>query len=212
MSDKKIIYYIDDDEDTMYTLGELEQKFSKKGYSVEFLGIINEKSKEDFLENLYSKEKYGVILDYDLANSNIYGDAIELWETIKKQNPFFPVCIYTSHSDDVQIDPSIEKKFSKDGYSLNGEVFTKEDEIDSMLEYIDKQVKLGIENINTLERVNQGLKKSDTFSTEVAINESKIEYQFSIKQPRLLNDDIADQLDDLIAKAYQIIDESGEMQ
>lgn len=211
MSDKKIIYYIDDDEDTMYTLGKLEQKFSKKGYSVEFLGIINEKSKEDFLENLYSKEKYGVILDYDLANSNIYGDAVELWETIKKQNPFFPVCIYTSHSDDVQIDPSIEKKFSKDGYSLNGEVFTKEDEIDSMLEYIDKQVKLGIENIKTLERVNQGLKKSDTFSTEVAINESKIEYQFSIKQPRLLNDDIADQLDDLIAKAYQIIDESGEM-
>lgn len=211
MSDKKIIYYIDDDEDTMYTLGELEQKFSKKGYSVEFLGIINEKSKEDFLENLYSKEKYGVILDYDLANSNIYGDAIELWETIKKQNPFFPVCIYTSHSDDVQIDPSIEKKFSKDGYSLNGEVFTKEDEIDSMLEYIDKQVKLGIENINTLERVNQGLKKSDTFSTEVAINEIKIEHQFSIKQPRLLNDAIAGQLDDLIAKAYQIIDEAGEM-
>ena len=211
MSDKKIIYYIDDDEDTMYTLGELEQKFSKKGYSVEFLGIINEKSKEDFLENLYSKEKYGVILDYDLANSNIYGDAIELWETIKKQNPFFPVCIYTSHSDDVQIDPSIEKKFSKDGYSLNGEVFTKEDEIDSMLEYIDKQVKLGIENINTLERVNQGLKKSDTFSTEVAINEIKIEHQFSIKQPRLLNDDIAGQLDDLIAKAYQIIDEAGEL-
>lgn len=211
MSDKKTIYYIDDDEDAMYTLGELEQKFSKKGYSVEFLGIINEKSKEDFLENLYSKEKYGVILDYDLANSNIYGDAIELWETIKKQNPFFPVCIYTSHSDDVQIDPSIEKKFSKDGYSLNGEVFTKEDEIDSMLEYIDKQVKLGIENINTLERVNQGLKKSDTFSTEVAINEIKIENQFSIKQPRLLNDDIADQLDDLIAKAYQIIDEAGEM-
>ena len=211
MSDKKIIYYIDDDEDTMYTLGELEQKFSKKGYSVEFLGIINEKSKEDFLENLYSKEKYGVILDYDLANSNIYGDAIELWETIKKQNPCFPVCIYTSHSDDVQIDPSIEKKFSKDGYSLNGEVFTKEDEIDSMLEYIDKQVKLGIENINTLERVNQGLKKSDTFSTEVAINEIKIEHQFSIKQPRLLNDDIAGQLDDLIAKAYQIIDEAGEM-
>ena len=211
MSDKKIIYYIDDDEDTMYTLGELEQKFSKKGYSVEFFGIINEKSKEDFLENLYSKEKYGVILDYDLANSNIYGDAIELWETIKKQNPFFPVCIYTSHSDDVQIDPSIEKKFSKDGYSLNGEVFTKEDEIDSMLEYIDKQVKLGIENINTLERVNQGLKKSDTFSTEVAINEIKIEHQFSIKQPRLLNDDIAGQLDDLIAKAYQIIDEAGEM-
>ena len=163
------------------------------------------------MENLYSKEKYGVILDYDLANSNIYGDAIELWETIKKQNPFFPVCIYTSHSDDVQIDPLIEKKFSKDGYSLNGEVFTKEDEIDSMLEYIDKQVKLGIENINTLERVNQGLKKSDTFSTEVAINEIKIEHQFSIKQPRLLNDDIAGQLDDLIAKAYQIIDEAGEM-
>ena len=211
MSDKKTIYYIDDDEDTMNTLGELEQKFSKKGYSFEFLGIINEKSKEDFLENLYSKEKYGVILDYDLANSNIYGDAIELWETIKKQNPFFPVCIYTSHSDDVQIDPSIEKKFSKDGYSLNGEVFTKEDEIDSMLEYIDKQIKLGIENINTLERVNQGLKKSDTFSTEVAINEIKIEHQFSIKQPRLLNDDIADQLDDLIAKAYQIINEAGEM-
>ena len=150
-------------------------------------------------------------MDYDLANSNIYGDAIELWETIKKQNPFFPVCIYTSHSDDVQIDSSVEKKFSKDGYSLNGEVFTKEDEIDSMLEYIDEQVKLGIENINTLERVNQGLKKSDAFSTEVAINETKIEHQFSINQPRLLNDDVADRLDSLIEKAYKIIDESGDV-
>ena len=58
-------------------------------------------------------------MDYDLANSNIYGDAIELWETIKKQNPFF-LFVYILHSDDVQIDPSIEKKFSKDGYSLNG--------------------------------------------------------------------------------------------
>ncbi|MFS9181312.1 response regulator receiver domain [Streptococcus timonensis] len=208
MSDKKTIYYIDDDEDAMYTLGELEQKFSKKGYSVEFLGIINEKSKEDFLENLYSKEKYGVILDYDLANSNIYGDAIELWETIKKQNPFFPVCIYTSHSDDVQIDPSIEKKFSKDG---NGEVFTKEDEIDNMLEYIDRQVKLGIENINTLKRVNQGLKKSNAFSTEVAINEVKIDHQFSITQPRLIRDDVANDLDNLIEIAYKIIDESGDI-
>ena len=208
MSDKKTIYYIDDDEDAMYTLGELEQKFSKKGYSVEFLGIINEKSKEDFLENLYSKEKYGVILDYDLANSNIYGDAIELWETIKKQNPFFPVCIYTSHSDDVQIDPSIEKKFSKDG---NGEVFTKEDEIDNMLEYIDRQVKLGIENINTLKRVNQGLKKSNAFSTEVAINEVKIDHQFSITQPRLIRDDVANDLDNLIEIAYKIIDEAGDI-
>ena len=208
MSDKKTIYYIDDDEDAVFTLGELEKKFSKKGYSVEFLGIINEKSKEDFLENLYSKEKYGIILDYDLANSNIYGDAIELWETIKKQNPFFPVCIYTSHSDDVQIDPSIEKKFSKDG---NGEVFTKEDEIDNMLEYIDRQVKLGIENINTLKRVNQGLKKSNAFSTEVAINEAKIDHQFSITQPRLIRDDVANDLDNLIEIAYKIIDESGDI-
>ncbi|MCB7034472.1 hypothetical protein [Streptococcus salivarius] len=211
MSEKKVIYYIDDDEDAIYTLKDLKEIFLNKGYDVQFLGIKNEASKEEFLKTLYSKEKYGIILDYDLSMSEIYGDAIELWETIKKQNPFFPVCIYTSHSDDVQIDPSIEKKFSKDGYSLNGEVFTKEDEIDSMLEYIDKQVKLGIENINTLERVNQGLKKSDTFSTEVAINETKIEHQFSIKQPRLLNDDIANQLDDLIAKAYQIIEKEGEL-
>ena len=209
MSEMKIIYYIDDDDDAIYTLKDLKEIFLSKGYDVQFLGIKNEESKEEFLTTLYSKEKYGIILDYDLSMSEIYGDAIELWETIKKQNPFFPVCIYTSHGDDVQIDPSIEKKFSKDGYFLNGEVFTKEDEIDSMLEYIDKQVRLGIENINTLVRVNQGLKKSDTFSTEVAINESKIEYQFSIKQPRLLNDDIADQLDNLIAKAYQIIDEEG---
>ena len=211
MSEKKVIYYIDDDEDAIYTLKDLKEIFLNKGYDVQFLGIKNEASKEEFFKTLYSKKKYGIILDYDLSMSEIYGDAIELWETIKKQNPFFPVCIYTSHSDDVQIDPSIEKKFSKDGYSLNGEVFTKEDEIDSMLEYIDKQVKLGIENINTLERVNQGLKKSDTFSTEVAINETKIEHQFSIKQPRLLNDDIANQLDDLIAKAYQIIEKEGEL-
>ncbi|MDO4666340.1 MAG: hypothetical protein Q4A90_00670 [Streptococcus sp.] len=211
MSDKKIIYYIDDDDDTIYTLGELEKKFSKKGYSIEFLGVINEESKEKFLKKLYSQEGYGIILDYDLTNSNIYGDAIELWQTIKKQNPFFPVCIYTSHSDDVQIDSSVEKKFSKDGYSLNEKVFTKEDEIDSMLEYIDEQVKLGIENINTLERVNKGLKKSDDFLMEVAINETKIEHQFSINQPRLLDDDIAKKLNELIVKAYKIIDESGDM-
>lgn len=211
MSEMKIIYYIDDDDDAIYTLKDLKEIFLSKGYDVQFLGIKNETSKEDFLDALYSKEKYGIILDYDLSMSEIYGDAIELWQTIKKQNPFFPVCIYTSHSDDVQIDSSVEKKFSKDGDSPDEQVFSKEDEIEKMLEYIDRQVKLGIENINTLERVNQGLKKSDTFSTEVAINETKIEYQFSIKQPRLLNDDIADQLDDLIAKAYQIIDEAGEM-
>ena len=211
MSEMKIIYYIDDDDDAIYTLKDLKEIFLSKEYDVQFLGIKNETSKEDFLDALYSKEKYGIILDYDLSMSEIYGDAIELWQTIKKQNPFFPVCIYTSHSDDVQIDPSVEKKFSKDGDSPDEQVFGKEDEIEKMLEYIDRQVKLGIENINTLERVNQGLKKSDAFSTEVAINETKIEYQFSIKQPRLLNDDIADQLDDLIAKAYQIIDEAGDM-
>lgn len=211
MSENKVIYYIDDDEYAVYTIKDLKDIFLRKGYDVQFLGIKNETSKEDFLEALYSKEKYGIILDYDLSMSKIYGDAIELWQTIKKQNPFFPVCIYTSHSDDVQIDPSVEKKFSKDGYKLDKQVFTKEDEIDSMLKYIDEQVKLGIENINTLTRVNQGLKKSDTFSTEVAINEAKIDHQFSITQPRLIRDDVADQLDDLIAKAYQIIDEAGEM-
>lgn len=211
MSENKVIYYIDDDEYAVYTIKDLKDIFLRKGYDVQFLGIKNETSKEDFLEALYSKEKYGIILDYDLSMSKIYGDAIELWQTIKKQNPFFPVCIYTSHSDDVQIDPSVEKKFSKDGYKLDKQVFTKEDEIDSMLKYIDEQVKLGIENINTLKRVNQGLKKSDTFSTEVAINEAKIDHQFSITQPRLIRDDVADQLDDLIAKAYQIIDEAGEM-
>mgnify|MGYP001009762983 CR=1 FL=1 len=211
MSNKKIIYYIDDDDDTIYTLRELRAKFLYKGYDIQFLGIKNEQSKEEFLKTLYSKDKYGIILDYDLSMSEIYGDAIELWQTIKKQNPFFPVCIYTSHSDDVQIDSSVEKKFSKDGYSLDGQVFTKEDEIDSMLEYIDEQVRLGIENINTLKRVNQGLKKLDSFSTEVTINEAKIEHQFSITQPRLLNDDIANRLDSLIEKAYQLIDEAGEM-
>ncbi|WP_368397386.1 hypothetical protein [Streptococcus anginosus] len=211
MSEKKVIYYINDDEDAIYTLKDLKEIFLSKGYDVQFLGIKNEASKEEFLTKLYSKEKYGIILDYDLSMSEIYGDAIELWQTIKKQNPFFPVCIYTSHSNDVQIDSSVEKKFSKNEYSLGGQVFTKEDEIDSMLKYIDEQVKLGIENINTLERVNQGLKKSDAFSTEVAINETKIEHQFSINQPRLLNDDVADRLDSLIAKAYKIIDESGDI-
>ena len=36
MSNKKIIYYIDDDEDTIYTLGELEQKFSKRAIALNF--------------------------------------------------------------------------------------------------------------------------------------------------------------------------------
>ena len=38
-----------------------------------------------------------------------------------------------------------------------------------------------------------------------------IEHQFSINQPRLLNDDVADRLDSLIEKAYKIIDESGDV-
>lgn len=211
MSENKVIYYIDDDEYAIYTIKDLKDIFFRKGYDVQFLGIKNETSKEDFLKALYSKEKYGIILDYDLSMSEIYGDAIELWQTIKKQNPFFPVCIYTSHSDDVQIDSSVEKKFSKNGDSLGEQVFSKEDEIENMLEYIDRQVKLGIENINTLKRVNQGLKKSNAFSTEVAINEAKIDHQFSITQPRLISDDVANDLDNLIEKAYKIIDESGDI-
>ena len=73
MSETKTIYYIDDDEDAIYTLKDLKEIFLSKGYDVQFLGIKNEESKEKFLKTLYSQEKYGTILDYDLSMSEIYG-------------------------------------------------------------------------------------------------------------------------------------------
>ena len=52
MSEKKVIYYIDDDEDAIYTLKDLKEIFLNKGYDVQFLGIKDEESKEEFLKTL----------------------------------------------------------------------------------------------------------------------------------------------------------------
>lgn len=96
MSEKKVIYYIDDDEDAIYTLKDLKEIFLNKGYDVQFLGIKNEASKEEFLKTLYSKEKYGIILDYDLSMSEIYGDAIECGKPLKSKIHFF-LFVYILH-------------------------------------------------------------------------------------------------------------------
>lgn len=57
MSEMKIIYYIDDDDDAIYTLKDLKEIFLSKGYDVQFLGIKNETSKEDFFRRIIFKRK-----------------------------------------------------------------------------------------------------------------------------------------------------------
>lgn len=48
MSEKKVIYYIDDDEDAIYTLKDLKEIFLNKGYDVQFLGIKNKHPRKNF--------------------------------------------------------------------------------------------------------------------------------------------------------------------
>ncbi|MFZ7334613.1 hypothetical protein [Streptococcus pluranimalium] len=75
-----------------------------------------------------------------------------------------------------------------------------------MLEYMDSQIQQGLQNINTLERVNKGLKTDDSFSIEVMNNEIDIENQFSISQKSRVESDNNTKLNELIEKAYCIID------
>lgn len=120
-------------------------------------------------------------------------------EKIKRQNPTYPLCIYTSHIDDVRINPDVEKSFPKDD-RIAFEV------IADMLEYMDNQIQQGLQNINTLERVNKGLKDDAYFSIEVMNNEIEIGNQFSIcRQPRVESSN-SSELSELIKKAYSIID------
>lgn len=196
MSVEKIIYYIDDDEASAYSMHELLEEFSKKGYEVEFLHL---RGTEEFLSELEIKNGVGIILDYELSGSGIYADATELWKKIKRQNPTYPLCIYTSHIDDVRINPDVEKSFPKDD-RIAFEV------IADMLEYMDNQIQQGLQNINTLERVNKGLKDDAYFSIEVMNNEIEIGNQFSIcRQPRVESSN-SSELSELIKKAYSIID------
>lgn len=196
------IYYLDDDNDARYSISEVKRKLRSIGYELEFISIEDESSKEQFLNKLYSSQFYGIILDYDLSSSRIYGNAVELWKTIKKQNPLFPVCIYTSHIDDVALKDDVERSFSKNSSSI----FSKEQQVDQMVEYIDNQVQLGLKNIEVIERVNNGLKTDDKFLTEVMSNESKIINQFSIEQIPILDNEKSKKLDYLIEEAYSIID------
>ncbi|MFZ7334612.1 hypothetical protein [Streptococcus pluranimalium] len=62
MSVEKIIYYIDDDEASAYSMHELLEGFSKKGYEVEFLHLKG--TEEEFLSELEIKNGVGIILDY----------------------------------------------------------------------------------------------------------------------------------------------------
>lgn len=202
------ICYVDDDADAIYSIIEVKDKLKEAGYKLEFISLDSETSKDEFLKKLYSNQFQGIILDYDLSSSRIYGNAIELWKTIKKQNPLFPVCIYTSHIDDVSFDDSVEKSFSKD----SNEIFSKEKQIEDMVAYIDNQVKQGLKNIDTLKRVNKGLKTDETFSAEVMMNEVKIANQFSIHQQPVIENDDTKKLDQLICEAYSIIDKLGDIE
>lgn len=197
MSVEKIIYYIDDDEASAYSMHELLEGFSKKGYEVEFLHLKG--TEEEFLSELEIKNGVGIILDYELSGSGIYADATELWKKIKRQNPTYPLCIYTSHIDDVRINQDVERSFPKDDRVAF-------DTIADMLEYMDSQIQQGLQNINTLERVNKGLKTDDSFSIEVMNNEIDIENQFSISQKSRVESDNNTKLNELIEKAYCIID------
>ncbi|MBP2623013.1 hypothetical protein [Streptococcus oricebi] len=196
------IYFIDDEDEARYAASytKLRKKFEDAQYCVEFFSIINKESEEIFLKELASNKICGIILDFDLKQSNIYADANALWKKIKSHNSLFPMCIYTSHKQDVSQLKGCEKIFSKGN----------ESEIEEMLKYMKEQIELGLAIIKQRTDVNNILKSDQTFSVEVLENERRIEDQFSIVASRELPDEVSKELNELIKKAYEIIDNYSE--
>ncbi|WP_128836221.1 hypothetical protein [Streptococcus sp. DD11] len=197
MDDDKVLYFIDDDKSARYTeyYRALRKAFLAKGYILDFFPIIDEKSEQDFFEKLISKKIYGIILDFDLKGSSIYGNATELWKKIKSFNPLFPMCIYTSHKNDVTLPSAAEKVFEKDS------------DRDNIVEYLDEQISIGLNVIQELERVNLGFKSNSEFSVESLEIERKIDEQFSVKgQSKEQSSENTTELNSLIKEAYKIIE------
>lgn len=195
------IAYVDDDEDVIFgALAEIKRETEKKQYTdmnvqIDFEKIKEEKTQEEFWLRIINQDYHGMILDYRLVDSGIFKDASFIWEHIKKRNPLFPLAIYTSNKEEVKIHQDAEMIFSKGSM----------EETNKMIDYIIMQIKHNLYTIETLERVNTGLKEEGTVSPVVLMNEKDIDKQFSLFFEKDNTEETEREFKELIGKAYEII-------
>ncbi|WP_207696663.1 hypothetical protein DOK67_0002275 [Enterococcus sp. DIV0212c] len=207
MEKKKInIAYIDDDESVIYgSLVDIEDEIVKmdlRQFDIDicFLEIKNEHSQDDFWERLQNGNYHGMILDYRLVDSGIFDNANSIWKRIKTGNPFFPLAIYTSKSDEVTLNENAEIIFEKGNT----------DHANAMIRYLLQQISHGLESIKMLENTNSELKNDSSVSYAVLKNEEKIEKQFSLFFNAEYSEEDEDQFKILIERAFEIIDKYSE--
>lgn len=144
------------------------------------------------MENEYQ----GIILDYRLLDSGIFEDASSIWKRVKLSNPFFPLAIYTSHSEEVSLHKESEKVFEKGN----------EKDLKEMFKYLTQQIDHNFETIEVLKRANKELKNNESVSYKVLKNEEQIEKQFSMFFDNNTDDENEEKFKTLMNKAFEIID------
>lgn len=201
-SNKINIAYIDDEIDVIYgPLKEIEDEIAKMGnadlqLAVSFVDIRDESSEEEFWKKLLDNDYHGIILDYRLVDSKIFKTANIMWKKIKVNNPLFPLAIYTSRLEEVTLNSNAESVFEKGN----------EEQTKKMLDYLLAQIKLNLDTVQSLKRVNAELKTDQGISYAVIKNEEKIENQFSLFYESDFNEDDEKQFKKLMGYAFDIIE------
>lgn len=196
------IAYIDDEIDVIYgPLKEIEDEITRMGnndlqLNVSFVEIRDESSEEKFWEKLLDNNYHGIILDYKLVDSKIFENANVMWKKIKSHNPLFPLAIYTSRLEEVTLNRNAESVFEKGN----------EEQTKKMLEYLLAQIKLNLDTVQSLKRVNAELKNDQGVSYAVIKNEEKIENQFSLFYESDFTEDDESQFKKLMGNAFDIIE------
>ncbi|MBO0428640.1 hypothetical protein JZO82_05630 [Vagococcus fluvialis] len=196
------IAYIDDDVDVIYgPLKEIEDEITRMEINdlrlnVSFVEIRDELSEEKFWEKLLDNNYHGIILDYKLVDSKIFENANIMWKKIKLHNPLFPLAIYTSRVEEVTLNSNAESVFEKGN----------EEQTKKMVDYLLAQVKLNLDTVQSLKRVNEELKNDQGISYAVIKNEEKIENQFSLFYDSDFTEDDENQFKKLMGNAFDIIE------
>lgn len=196
------IVYIDDESDARYgpffDLKEYVDNLQNESYNIEiaFFQLKDEKTQDIFWERLMENEYQGIILDYRLLDSGIFEDASSIWKKVKLNNPFFPLAIYTSHTEEVSLHKESEKAFEKGN----------PEDLKTMFKYLMQQIDHNLETIEVLKRTNNELKSNESVSYKVLKNEEQIEKQFSMFFDNNTDDENEEKFKILMNKAFEIID------
>lgn len=207
---KVVIGYIDDDKDAIYSsYSDIKRKlkeivnsdeYKELEIKMSFICVKDERSQDDFWNGMLSSNYHGLIMDFRLSDSRIFDSAEGMWKKIKSHNAHFPLAIYTSHRDEVTINENAEKIFEKDDPIQTTE----------MLQYILKQILRNFEEIQTLERINLGLKSDQAISYSVLRNEEEIEKQFTLLYDSNYSEDEEVKFKVLMESAFEIIEKYSE--